>query len=424
MPTPKTSAAVFYAGGSSDGVDGAHRATPEARAADRALGPRDREILKDIIHTFVSLGEPVSSRTVSKHVHHGLSAASIRNVMADLEEMGYLRQPHTSAGRVPTEAAYRLYVEALMTAENLSPRERRYIDEQLRDASGDGEQVMMAASHLLSELSNQAGVVLTPALADVVIKAICFAPLGGRKILCVLVSENGFIDNIVIEWSEELSHEDLGRISAYANANVVGMRLNEVRGRLLHLLAEEQRGLDHWLRQALALTHQAVKAKASHHNVLVEGTNSLLGQPELADLERVRRMLGVFADKTRLVHILSQCLDSQGGVRVVLGHESEVTQELDFSLVATSYGNGHETLGALGVMGPSRMLYPRVVPLVSYLGEKVSQSLATASTTDTGADKAVHVQVSSERQNTERQNERQKDKRPPRRKRPESRLGS
>lgn len=354
-------------------------ASPQGRAAEsgeRSLSPRDREILRDIIHTFVTLGEPVSSRTVSKHLQHGLSAASIRNVMADLEEAGYLRQPHTSAGRVPTEAAYRLYIEALMVTQTLTPRERRYIDGQLREVAGDGDQVIVAASHLLSELSNQVGVVLAPALRDVMIKALCFAPLGGRRILCVLVSENGFIDNIVIEWGEELSHEDLGRISAYANANVVGRRLNEVRERLLHLLAEERQGIDNTLRQAMALTHEAVRGKSSPQNLLLEGTASLLGQPELADLERVRRMLDMFADKTRLVRILNQCLESDGGVRVVLGQESEVTQELDFSLVATTYGNKHEKLGALGVLGPSRMLYPRMVPLVRYLGEKVSESLA------------------------------------------------
>lgn len=349
--------------------------TLERPSLERPLTPRDREILKDVIHTFVLLGEPVSSRTVSKHIYHGLSAASIRNTMADLEELGYLRQPHTSAGRVPTEAAYRLYVEALMTARAVTESERRYIDEQLREASGDGDQLMSTASQLLSELSHQAGVVLTPALRDIEVKALQFVPLGGRRILCVLISASGFIDNIVIEWTEELSRDDLNRISNYANGNVVGLRLSEVRDHLLQLLGEEQRGIDTWLRQAVALTHQAVLGKTSQQ-VLVEGAHSLLGQPELADLERVRRMLDMFADKTRLVHILSQCLDSAGSVRVVLGGESEVTQELDFSLVATSYGNSQGPLGTLGILGPSRMEYPRIVPLVRYLGQMVSRSLA------------------------------------------------
>ena len=344
-------------------------------AADR-LGERDREILKDIIHTYVTFGEPVSSRTVSKHIQHGLSAASIRNVMADLEEMGFLRQPHTSAGRVPTEAAYRLYIESLMTRREVSARDRRYIDEEIEGAAGDGEHLMSKASLLLSELSHQVGVVLTPALEEILLKTLHFLPLGGRKILCVLVSDNNFIENVVIEWDEDLSADELQRMSNYVTQTFGGLRLPEIRDRLLRLLAEDRRGLDQLLKSAIALTQQAVAGRALPPQLLVEGAAALIGQPELQDLDRVRRMLDMFADKTRLVRILSQCLALGGGMRVVLGRDSDVTLELDFSLVATTYHDGEKQLGSLGVLGPSRMEYPRILPLVRYLGEKVSRALA------------------------------------------------
>lgn len=349
----------------------------------KQLGERDREILKDIIHTYVTFGEPVSSRTVSKHIQHGLSAASIRNTMADLEEMGYLRQPHTSAGRVPTEAAYRLYIESLMTARQVSARDKRYIDEQIEGASRDGDHLMSTASHLLSELSNQVGVVLTPAIEEILLKTLHFVPLGGRKILCVLVSDNNFIENVVVEWEEEdLSAEELMRMSAYITQTFGGLRLPEIRDRLLHLLAEDRRGLDQLLKRAMALTQQAVRGPSLPPQLLVEGASTLIGQPELQDLDRVRRMLDMFADKTRLVRILSQCLALGGGVRVVLGRESDVTLELDFSLVATTYHNGETQLGSLGVLGPSRMEYPKILPLVRYLGEKVSRALEQRSGSD------------------------------------------
>jgi heat-inducible transcriptional repressor len=350
-----------------------------APSPEELLGERDREILKDIIHTYVTYGEPVSSRTVSKHIQHGLSAASIRNVMADLEEAGFLRQPHTSAGRVPTEAAYRLFIENLMTARQVSARDRRYIDEQIENAAGGGDDLMSRASQLLSELSNQVGVVLTPAIEEILVKSLHFVPLGGHKILCVLVSDNNFIENVVVPWEEDLSAEELTRMSSYVTQTFGGQRLPEIRDRLLHLLSEDRHGLDQLLKKSMTLTQQAMRGSSLAPQVLVEGAAALIGQPELQDLDRVRRMLDMFADKTRLVRILSQCLALGGGVRVVLGRDSDVTLELDFSLVATTYHNGEKQLGSLGVLGPSRMEYPRILPLVRYLGDKVSRELAERS---------------------------------------------
>src|SRR6185295_15289736 len=173
---------------------------PETR--DHAgLSGRDREILKDVILTYILSAEPVSSRSVAKHGKLGLSAASIRNVMADLEEWGYLMQPHTSAGRVPTSAAYHLFIGSMMEARAVPARERRYIQESLK--AGGADELMGSASHLLSELSSQVGIVVTPAMGETVLRAVDFIPVSGRKVLCVVVSSSGFIDNKVIETEEE-----------------------------------------------------------------------------------------------------------------------------------------------------------------------------------------------------------------------------
>ena len=342
--------------------------------SDLALSRRDREILTDIILAHVRSGGPVSSRSVSKNGRHDLSAATIRNVMADLEEAGLLMQPHTSAGRVPTEAAYRLYIESLMQLESISARERRYIDEHL--TADDADQLMSDATHLLSELTHQVGVVLTPMVEEIVLKTVDFIAIGERKVLCVIVSTSGFVDHVAIETEETLEREELVRISNYVTDNFGDLRLGEIRDRLLQSMAAERARVDHWLAQAISLAQQAV-GMSPVQEVLVEGTAALLDQPELADLGQIRRMLDTFADQARLVQMLNQCLASEG-VRVYLGEDFDVTSELDFGLVATSYGVDRRAMGSLGVIGPARMEYPRVVPLVRYLGEKLSRVLAAA----------------------------------------------
>lgn len=342
------------------------------------LDARDREILKDIIQTHIISGRPVSSRTVSKHSEHSLSAASIRNVMADLEEHGLLLQPHTSSGRVPTQAAYRLYVDTLMQHQDLPTDEQRYIEENLRDAGADPESLMDAATELLSELSRQVGVVVTPAVGDTELQAMDFVPLSDRKVLCVVVATTGFVDHVVIEVEEALSREHLMRISNYVNDHFGGATLAQVRDRLLALMAEERAQVDRELASAIALAGRAVDRQGHPPAVVVRGTTTVLAQPELADVERIRQMLDAFADKARLVGLLNKCL-STDGVRVLIGEETELTSELDFSMVATCYGIGDQPLGTLGILGPSRMEYARIVSLVHFLGQTLSAALLASS---------------------------------------------
>jgi heat-inducible transcriptional repressor len=338
------------------------------------LTPRDREILRDVIMTYILSAEPVSSRSVAKQGRLGLSAATIRNVMADLEEWGYLVQPHTSAGRVPTPAAYHLFIESMMQARKVSARERRYIEENLKGTPADADQLAGVTSHLLSELSRQVGIVVTPSWGETILKAVDFVPLAGRKVLCVVVSTSGFVDNKVIELQEEIPREELTRISNYLSENFAGQTLREIRERLLRTMAEERAQVDRALARTIELARVGLDLDEGPA-VLVDGTSTLLSQPELADIQRVRRMFEAFADKARLVQLLNQCILG-GGVRVLIGHDSDLTSELDFSLVATSYGVGERQLGTLGILGPSRMEYQKIIPLVHYLGETLSRTLA------------------------------------------------
>lgn len=342
-------------------------------AAD-SLTPRDREILRDVVYTFIVHGEPVSSRTVAKHERHSLSSATIRNVMADLVEVGLLHQPHTSAGRVPTAAGYHYYIRDLMRQRRVPAKERRYIEATLSQVAGGAAERIEAASHLLSELSQRVGIVMVPAIGSTVLRRIDFVPLTGRKVLCVVVSSSGFVDNKIVELEEPATREDLVRASNYVNESFAGSSLQQIRDRLLALMDDERALMDGLLRLVIALAGQSFE-RGELPDVRVEGTTGLLAQPELADIDRVRRLFEAFQDKARLVGLLNQCLEGPG-VRAWIGDDTDLTSELDFSLVASPYRAGDRVVGSLGIMGPSRMEYERVIPLVEFLAATLSEALA------------------------------------------------
>lgn len=346
------------------------RSTPQ-----REIGARDLEILKDVILSHLLSASPVSSRTVARFGGTDLSAATIRNVMADLEDWGYLSQPHTSAGRIPTTAGYHLFIDALMDRERLPERDRRRIEEHLMGSSGDAEGLMEGASSLLSELSSQVSIVVAPVLGQTVLETIDFVPLTGRKILCVVVSTGGFIDNKVIETDEPVSREKLLRISNYLTENYAGRTLSDIRDHLIQHMAEDRAKMDRLLGLTIDLARKGLKDEGEPE-VRVGGTTTILSHPELSDVGRVRRLFDTFEDKARLVALLNQHISGEG-VRVLIGEESDLTSELDFGLVATTYGpHDAEARGTLGIFGPARMEYQRVIPLVQFLGQTLSQALA------------------------------------------------
>lgn len=334
---------------------------------------RDRKILEDVIRTFIHTGSPVGSRSVAKMARHGLSAASIRNVMADLEESGYLFQPHTSAGRVPTAAGYHYYIDSLMPNRELPESERKYIQENMREVLTDVEELMNVVTHLLTEMTSQIGLVLAPTLGETKIKAIHFLRLSGRRAVCVLESEGGLVEQRIVQTVNAMSQEELIRISNYLTETFSGQSLREIRDHLLTLMADEKMEIDELLQGAISLAQQALGIDESPE-LLVEGTEAVITQPELADIDRVRKLLETFTDKVELVRVLDQLI-AGGGTRVIIGEESDLTSPLNFSLVATTYGSPGKVLGALGIFGPSRMEYEKVVPLVDFLGRTVSETL-------------------------------------------------
>lgn len=340
------------------------------------LSERDRQILRGVVQNYWLTAEPVSSRRLAKDAALSLSSASIRNTMADLEEMGLLRQPHASAGRIPTARGYHVFIDDLMEVEAPSEEARRMIDNELASGSVDQDELTSLASQLLSELSSQVGIVVTPEVSQTTVSRIEFVPLTERKILCVVVSSSGFVDNKVVQFDEDISRSELVRLSNYVSENFAGRTLAEIRTTLLNSLAHGREEMDQLLARAIRLARDGLEVDRTPH-LAVQGTEGLLGLPELSDLGRVRRLFDTFADRARVAALLGRCIEGEA-VRVYIGDESDLTSELselDFSLIVKGCSVDGKHVGGIGVFGPARMEYGRLIPLVDYLGERLSAAL-------------------------------------------------
>ena len=341
----------------------------------RQIDERMREILKLIVRSYITSGEPVGSRTLSKTLSCRLSPATIRNVMADLEEAGYLTQPHTSAGRVPSELGYRFYVDNLAESGRLSKSDERYISRTLAE-SGTPEDVMSRASYVLSAISKNIGIVIAPPMAATVLKHIEFVGLGDGKILVVLVSKSGLLQRKLIRVADAYSQEELDKAGKYLVEKFSGKSLTEIRNELLRLMQAERSIFDRML--SLLRTWGESLAEDSEANAIyVQGASNMLQQPEFADVERMRVLFQIFEEKGRLVEILNECISTNppDGVQIAIGSELGNPKMRDFTLITSSYASTDRTAGFLGIIGPIRMEYERGISVVGYLGRVVGEMI-------------------------------------------------
>jgi heat-inducible transcriptional repressor len=339
------------------------------------LDQRSRRVLNCVIEHYIASGEPVGSRTVAKIHPEGVSAATIRNIMADLEEMGLLMQPHTSAGRVPTELAYRNYVDGLAASHDLASPDRRHVQDAFRDLHGDMDQLLGQVSRCLSHLSHQVGVVLRPTVERAQLKHIEFVALEGRRVLSILVSNSGAVSHRVFLLDEDVAQEDLERVGRYLTEEFSGWALVDIRTRLLEMMVEEKALYDKLLARVLEVGRQTFQEDVEEPDgVLMEGAFHLVGQPEFSDSERMRALFSAFEEKGRLVKILNRCLDDDG-VTVIIGSENGDPALKDTSLVASPYRYRDRVLGTLGIIGPTRMEYARNMAMVEHIARMVSETI-------------------------------------------------
>jgi heat-inducible transcriptional repressor len=340
---------------------------------NETFSERDRKILQAIIMDYIQTAEPVGSRTVSKKYKMGLSPATIRNVMSDLEETGFLSQPHTSAGRVPTDRAFRFYVDSILRVGKLSRVERDRIESSLQDEKLDINEMMKRASSLLSLLSKQTGVVLVPRFGSNIFKHIEFIKLREKKILVIIVSQSGEVQNKLIESDEVMDQDELDKYSKYLTEIMGGLSLGEAKRRIMEEMKQEKVLFDKLMYRALQLSQKALEDEAEG-DVYIEGQTNIIQSPEFADLEKMRALLLAFEEKTKIVKLLDKALSAQG-IQIFIGGENEFNEMRDCSVIAAPYSKENFTLGTLGVIGPMRMDYSAIIPIVDYTARIVGQIL-------------------------------------------------
>jgi heat-inducible transcriptional repressor len=349
------------------------------------LNERSREILRQIVDGYVLTGEPVGSRTIARRLNAPLSPATIRNVMADLEEAGLLYAPHTSAGRVPTDAGLRLYVDGLLEVGNLSEEERRRIDGQCAGAGRGVQEVLGDATDALSNLSHFAGLVLAPK-TDRPFKHIEFVPLSPGRALVVVVTDNGMVENRVLEVPVGMSAAALIEAGNYLTTRLAGRNFADAR-ELIRLEIEERRSQLDRAAQEIVQAGLAVWANDNARErdegvLIVRGQANLLNDiTKLTDLERVRALFEALEAKKNLLRVLD-LLQAAEGVQLYIGSENELFGLSGCSMVVAPYtageaGPGSKVIGAIGVIGPTRMNYARIIPMVDYTARVVSRLLGS-----------------------------------------------
>ena len=331
------------------------------------IGKRESEILTAIVETYISTGEPVGSRTLARTNRESLSAASIRNVMADLADAGFLEQPHTSAGRVPTAQAYRFYVKQLTGEARLSPADESLIQGSLQ-SSQDLQEFMERTSHVLSLISHGVGVTVSAAGgARNALEHVYFQRMADKKVLAVMVTRNGLVRDRVLRMNRDLPIADLEAAAAYINQNFRGWEMEALRNEIAKRVQQERSEYDRLMASLEQLYAQgALATEGPAQAVYVEGAANLVITEQ--DKERLRHLLSTLEEKQRVVDLLSAYLDTrQEAVRVVVGLEDTMPHLNNFVLIGTPARVGDEVMGSLAVIGPTRMDYEHTITAVSYI---------------------------------------------------------
>jgi heat-inducible transcriptional repressor len=341
------------------------------------LNERSRKILEAIIEDYIDSAEPIGSRAMTRRHPLGLSPATVRNVMADLEEMGYVVSPHTSAGRVPTDKGYRFYIDSLLQVRQLSQQEQQRIQQHHHLKGLRMDELLREAGKILSRISHYTGIVMAPRFTATVFRHIEFIRLSEGRILIVFVSDTGLVQNKIIETTEALSPGELEQMSNYLNQTLTGMTIQQAKARIVEEMAKEKSLYDNLLQRALQLSREALQEE-SEGEVFIEGAANIFEQPECADLERMKRLFRTFEQKGLLVELLDKSLKAEG-VQIFIGSENEYREIEGCSLVTATYSTRRGTIGTLGVIGPVRMPYSTVIPVVDYTARLVSQMLESES---------------------------------------------
>jgi len=335
------------------------------------LEARAQYLLKSLIERYIGDGQPVGSRALSRHSGLELSPATIRNVMADLEEMGFISSPHTSAGRVPTAKGYRFFVDSLMVTKPLERKEIERLEGEL--VADRPQQLLSAAAGLLSQLTQFAGVVMTPKRREAAFRHLEFLRLSERRVLLILVTAEGDVQNRILHTDRAYSQSQLVEATNFFNQNFAGQPLGSIRARItaeLRALREDIAGL------MTAAVDAGEGAYAEGESLVVTGERNLMHADGLSsNMERLRRLFDMFDQKTSILHLLDLSQRAQG-VQIYIGGESGLSPLDEYSVVTAPYEANGQVIGTLGVIGPTRMAYERVIPIVDVTAKLLSNAMS------------------------------------------------
>ena len=340
--------------------------------------PSDRaqQLLRTLIECYVRDGLPVGSRTLTRESGMNLSAATIRNVMADLEEHGFVSSPHTSAGRVPTDKGYRYFVNALLRFQPPGQSEIDELKRHFESRAGDSKALVTAASQLVSSLTHLAGVVTVPRETHAALSQIEFVGLSGNRVLAILVVNGREVQNRVVQLDRHFSADELRRAAVFLNEQFGGQELAGVRARLVAQLQETREQMNRLMIDAITLAQRAFAEQPDERDadMVVAGETNLMGFAELSNVDRLRRLFEAFNEKRDILHLLDQSLHGEG-VQIFIGHESGFQILDDCSVVVAPYTQDDRVVGVLGVIGPTRMAYERVIPVVDIAARMLGSAL-------------------------------------------------
>lgn len=337
------------------------------------IDERAQHFLKVLIERYIKEGQPVGSKTLARDAGTGLSPATIRNVMADLEDMGLVVSPHTSAGRVPTASGYRFFVDSLLTLQPLKGQELGQLKDQLEVEQGSSI-LLSSASQMLSELTHMAGVVMVPRRERVAFRQIEFLPLSGDRILTILVTHEEEVLNRIINTKRAYTKSELERAANYLNQAFSGQTLTKVREKLFREMQQARKDLDQTMAQAMEIAGQVFQQEEQGDDCVISGQTNLMDFNELADMQQLRQLFDAFTQKHDILHLLDHCLQADG-VQIFIGEESGYRHLDNCSVITAPYGGDDEVVGVLGVIGPTRMAYDRVIPIVDITAKLLSAAL-------------------------------------------------
>jgi heat-inducible transcriptional repressor len=336
---------------------------------------RNRQILADIVRTYIETGEPVSSRAISKRFEEILSTATIRNIMVDLEEGGFLYQPHTSAGRVPTAAAYRFFAQEIATQATISVVDKEWIKREI-GAGTNAAEITERAGHVLAEVSNALGIIVSPPMGKTVIEHARMWLLPDCRVVVVLISPGGNTRDKILRPSRPFSQSELDATADFLNRHYSGWTLEAIRGDLLQKLATERERYEGIVQSALALCDPAILGDDSARQVHVEGAAQMVGAADFADQTQLRDLLSAIEEKHRLVTVLNACIDTPDPVHVQIGLKEISDAGENLALISAPYTMNDQVQGSLGVLGPTRMHYERAITAVAYVAQLFSEALS------------------------------------------------